>query len=127
VCSVPFLMIAPMLNGALFIFVLAVGGFLLQSTLPVNVTFAQLLAPISAATVSSLMMGFAWGTGGLTVPLVGMMADRVGIERALVVMSAMPLVAALLAVSLPSRNQPHLTARASDATTAEGIGIDVAD
>jgi FSR family fosmidomycin resistance protein-like MFS transporter len=127
VCSVPFLMIAPMLNGALFIVVLAVGGFLLQSTLPVNVTFAQLLAPISAATVSSLMMGFAWGTGGLTVPLVGMMADRIGIERALAVMSAMPLVAALLAVSLPSRNQPHLTARASDATTAEGIGIDVAD
>ena len=127
VCSVPFLMIAPMLNGALFIVVLAVGGFLLQSTLPVNVTFAQLLAPISAATVSSLMMGFAWGTGGLTVPLVGMMADRIGIERALVVMSAMPLVAALLAVSLPSRNQPHMTARASDATTAEGIGIDVAD
>jgi FSR family fosmidomycin resistance protein-like MFS transporter len=120
-------MIAPMLNGALFIVVLAVGGFLLQSTLPVNVTFAQLLAPISAATVSSLMMGFAWGTGGLTVPLVGMMADRIGIERALVVMSAMPLVAALLAVSLPSRNQPHVTARASDATTAEGIGIDVAD
>jgi len=127
VCSVPFLMIAPMLHGALFIVVLAVGGFLLQSTLPVNVTFAQLLAPISAATVSSLMMGFAWGTGGLTVPLVGMMADRVGIEGALVVMSAMPLLAALLAVSLPSRNQPHMTARASDATTAEGIGIDVAD
>jgi hypothetical protein len=43
------------------------------------------------------------------------------------VMSAMPLLAALLAVSLPSRNQPHMTARASDATTAEGIGIDVAD
>ena len=29
-------------------------------------------------------MGFAWGTGGLSVPLVGMMADRFGIERALV-------------------------------------------
>jgi len=43
------------------------------------------------------------------------------------VMSAMPLLAALLAVSLPSGNQRHITARASDATTAEGIGIDVAD
>jgi FSR family fosmidomycin resistance protein-like MFS transporter len=111
----------------LFIVVLATGGFLLQSTLPVNVTFAQLLAPISAATVSSLMMGFAWGTGGLAVPLVGMMADRFGIELALVVMSVLPLVAALLAVSLPSRKQTHVAARASDATTAEGIGIDVAD
>ena len=106
---------------------IAMGGFLLQSTLPVNVTFAQLIAPISAATVSSLMMGFAWGMGGLTVPLVGIMADRIGIERALIVMSAMPLIAAALAIPLPSRKQPHVAARASDATTAEGIGIDVAD
>jgi FSR family fosmidomycin resistance protein-like MFS transporter len=127
VSSVPFLVIAPMLHGWQFVMVLAIGGFLLQSTLPVNVTFAQLIAPISAATVSSLMMGFAWGTGGLSVPLVGMMADRFGIERALTVMSVLPLVAALLAVSLPSRIQPHVAARASDATTAEGIGIDVAD
>jgi FSR family fosmidomycin resistance protein-like MFS transporter len=106
---------------------LAVGGFLLQSTLPVNVTFAQLIAPISAATVSSLMMGFAWGTGGLSVPLVGMMADRFGIERALIALSALPLVAALLAVSLPSQKRAHVAARASDAATAEGISIDVAD
>jgi len=127
VCSVPFLMIAPLLDGALFVVVVAMGGFLLQSTLPVNVTFAQLIAPISAATVSSLMMGFAWGMGGLTVPLVGMLADRIGIEHALVAMSALPLIAAALAIPLPSRRQPHVVARASDATTAEGIGIDVAD
>ena len=127
VSCVPFLIVAPMLHGWLFVVVLAMGGFLLQSTLPVNVTFAQLLAPISAATVSSLMMGFAWGTGGLSVPLVGMMADGYGIERALTVMSTLPLVAALLAISLPSGKPAHVSARASDATTAEGIGIDVAD
>ena len=74
---------------------LSIGGFLLQSTLPVNVTFGQMIAPISAATVSSLMMGFAWGTGGLSVPFVGMLADRIGIESALVVMAFMPLLAAL--------------------------------
>jgi hypothetical protein len=43
---------------------LAIGGFLRQSTLPVNVTFGQTIAPISTATVSSLMMGFAWGMDG---------------------------------------------------------------
>ena len=80
----PFLFVAPLLSGWPFVVVLAVGGFLLQSTLPVNVTFAQTLAPISAATVSSLMMGFAWGTGGLAVPLVGLLADRIGIEHTLV-------------------------------------------
>jgi MFS transporter, FSR family, fosmidomycin resistance protein len=127
ICSVPFLMIAPLLHGWPFVIVLAAGGLLLQSTLPVNVTYAQLIAPISAATVSSLMMGFAWGTGGLSVPLVGMMADRFGIERALIVLSVLPLAAALLAFLLPSQKTPHVAARASDATTAEGIGIDVAD
>jgi FSR family fosmidomycin resistance protein-like MFS transporter len=127
ICSVPFLMIAPLLHGWPFVIVLAAGGFLLQSTLPVNVTYAQVIAPISAATVSSLMMGFAWGTGGLSVPLVGLMADRFGIERALIVLSVLPLAAALLAFLLPSQKTAHVAARASDATTAEGIGIDVAD
>ena len=106
---------------------LAIGGFLLQSTLPVNVTFGQTIAPISAATVSSLMMGFAWGMGGLIVPFVGMLADRIGIDRTLIVMSAVPLVAAAAGGPLPSRKPAHVAARASDATTAEGIGIDVAD
>ena len=71
------------LHGWPLVASLAIGGLLLQSTLPVNVTFGQRIAPISAATVSSLMMGFAWGTGGLCVPLVGMLADRIGIEGAL--------------------------------------------
>lgn len=101
VLAVPFLAIAPTLTGWRFVVVLALGGFLLQSTLPVNVTFGQTIAPISAATVSSLMMGFAWGTGGLSVPLVGMVADRIGIEQTLVMMAFMPLVAAGLAVPLP--------------------------
>ena len=103
VLSCPFLFVAPFLHGWAFVIVLAVGGLFLQSTLPVNVTFGQSLAPVSAATVSSLMMGFAWGTGGLSVPIVGMIADRVGIEHTLVGVSVMPLLAALCALPLPAR------------------------
>jgi FSR family fosmidomycin resistance protein-like MFS transporter len=101
VSAVPFLAVAPLLSGWQFVATLAMGGFLLQSTLPVNVTFGQTIAPISAATVSSLMMGFAWGVGGLTVPFVGMLADHIGIPHTLMVMSAVPLVAAALALPLP--------------------------
>ena len=126
VSAVPFLAFAPMLTGWTFVGVLAVGGFLLQSTLPVNVTFGQTLAPISAATVSSLMMGFAWGTGGLSVPFVGMLADRIGIERALVTMACMPLVAAALALPLPSGKHAPTPARASE-LLPESTGTDVAD
>lgn len=103
VVSTPFLVIAPFLHGWLFVVVLAIGGLFLQSTLPVNVTFGQSLAPVSAATVSSLMMGFAWGTGGLSVPFVGMIADRVGIEHTLVGVSLIPLAAAACALPLPAR------------------------
>jgi FSR family fosmidomycin resistance protein-like MFS transporter len=103
VLASPVLFVAPFLTGWAFPVVLAIGGLFLQSTLPVNVTFGQALAPVSAATVSSLMMGFAWGTGGLTVPLVGYVADRVGIETTLVGLSLLPLVAAACAIPLPAR------------------------
>ncbi len=102
VMSCPFLFVAPFLSGWPFVVVLAIGGVFLQSTLPVNVTFGQSLAPVSAATVSSLMMGFAWGTGGLSVPFMGMIADRIGIEHTLVGVSVIPLLAAAFALPLPA-------------------------
>ena len=103
VVAVPFLVAAPLLHGWSFMVVLAVGGLFLQSTLPVNVTFGQQIAPVSAATVSSLMMGFAWGTGGLAVPLVGMLADRIDIGPTLMIMGLLPLAAAACALPLPNR------------------------
>jgi MFS transporter, FSR family, fosmidomycin resistance protein len=103
VLSTPFLLAAPLLSGWSFIVVLAIGGFFLQSTLPVNVVFGQALAPISAATVSSLMMGFAWGMGGFSVPIVGAVADRYGIEPTLVGLAFIPLLAAAVSMLLPRR------------------------
>ena len=105
VLASPFLVAAPQLHGAAFVTVLAIGGFFLQSTLPVNVVYGQAVAPVSAATVSSLMMGFAWGTGGMTVPLTGFVADRVGIEATLTALSFVPLVAAACVLPLPGRRR----------------------
>ena len=99
--SVPLLVVAPTISGWPLIVALAIGGLLLQSTLPVNVTMAQTIAPISAATVSSIMMGFAWGVAGLSAPLVGIVADRVGIELTLTAIAGLPLAAAILAWPLP--------------------------
>lgn len=126
VLAVPFLAVAPTQTGWAFVALVSVGGFLLQSTLPVNVTFGQMIAPISAATVSSLMMGFAWGTGGLSVPFVGMLADRIGIERTLTVMAFTPLVAAAFAAPLPGGKLGRTPPRASDVGNIETSGTDVA-
>jgi FSR family fosmidomycin resistance protein-like MFS transporter len=103
VLSTPFLIATPFLSGWPFAIVLALGGFFLQSTLPVNVVFGQALAPVSAATVSSLMMGFAWGMGGFSVPIVGAVADRYGIERTLLGLAFIPLLAAAVSMWLPPR------------------------
>jgi FSR family fosmidomycin resistance protein-like MFS transporter len=119
VCATPFLFAAPFLTGWAFVVVLAIGGFFLQSTLPVNVTFAQALAPVSAATVSSIMMGFGWGTGGLSVPLVGMIADRVGIEPTLSGLALVPIAAAICALPLPSHARVATPVRPAEVVVAE--------
>jgi FSR family fosmidomycin resistance protein-like MFS transporter len=114
VLSVPFLAVAPSLSGWPFLVVLALGGICLQSTLPVNITFAHAIAPVSAATVSSLMMGFAWGTGGLAAPAVGWLADQVGVARALTLMALLPLVAAVCAIPLPRTGDGYAPATDAD-------------
>jgi FSR family fosmidomycin resistance protein-like MFS transporter len=119
VASCPFLVAAPFLTGGPFVIALAIGGLFLQSTLPVNVTFGQSLAPVSAATVSSLMMGFAWGTGGLSVPLVGLIADRAGIEHTLAGLAVVPLLAAACALPLPARARVFTAPRPADVIIPE--------
>jgi MFS transporter, FSR family, fosmidomycin resistance protein len=101
VAAVPFMAVAPHLPPLGFTIMLAIGGLLLQSTLPISVTFAQTFVKGGAATVSSLMMGFAWGMGSLTVPLIGMGADRFDIRPTLAVVAFIPLLAAALAWRLP--------------------------
>jgi MFS transporter, FSR family, fosmidomycin resistance protein len=108
VAAVPFMAAAPRLSPAGFTAMLALGGLLLQSTLPISVTFAQSFVKGGAATVSSLMMGFAWGMGSLFVPLIGAGADRFGIERTLGVLAFVPLLAACLAYRLPEQAASHV-------------------
>jgi MFS transporter, FSR family, fosmidomycin resistance protein len=101
--SVPFLLAGQLTSGWTLTVLVSIGGFLLQSTLPVNVTFGQQIAPVSAATVSSLMMGFAWGVGSLLAPVVGMLGDSLGLNVALSITSVVPVLAALFALPLPNR------------------------
>jgi len=108
ITAVPFMALAPHLPPIGFTTMLAIGGFLLQSTLPISVTFAQTFVKSGAATVSSLMMGFAWGMGSLTVPLIGMGADRFGIQPTLAVVAFIPLLGAALAWRLPEKGTFHI-------------------
>jgi FSR family fosmidomycin resistance protein-like MFS transporter len=116
VASVPFLLAGQLASGWPLTLLVSIGGFLLQSTLPVNVTFGQQIAPVSAATVSSLMMGFAWGVGSLLAPVVGVIGDRLGLSAALSITAVVPLMAAAVAVPLPRAIPLHQQAEPAPLT-----------
>lgn len=99
--ATPFLVAAPMLSPGSALVCLTLAGFFLQSTLSVNISFGQMIAPGNAATVASLLMGFAWGLGGLLIPLAGVAADRFGLEQTMVALGFVPLAGVALAWPLP--------------------------
>jgi FSR family fosmidomycin resistance protein-like MFS transporter len=81
-----------------------VAGFFVLATLPLGVVLAQDLAPRGRSMVASLMMGLAYGLGGLFSPLVGRLADLYTIEWVLAHMALVPLITLALIVFFP---QPH--------------------
>ena len=66
-------------------------GFFVLATLPLGVALAQKLAPQGKSMASSLMMGLAYGTGGLMTPLTGKLADVFSIQPVLGILALIPL------------------------------------
>jgi FSR family fosmidomycin resistance protein-like MFS transporter len=71
-------------------------GFFIMAPLPLGVALAQRLAPQGKSMASSLMMGLAYGTGGLLTPLTGKLADIFSIQPVLAAIAVIPLLAVLL-------------------------------
>lgn len=85
---------------------LVVGSFLLQGSLPVNVVLGQELAPRHSSTISSLLMGAAWGVGALVVAPIGMLADAHGLRAGLAALTAVLVPGLLCALALPAPHEP---------------------
>ena len=83
---------------------LSVGFFFLLLSNSVTIVLAQSWVPEHRSTVSSLLMGFAWGMGGLFAPLVGRLADLYGLERALFAVGLLPIIGIILALGMPRRH-----------------------
>ena len=52
--------------------------------------------------VSALIMGFAWGLGGMAVPVVGTLGDQMGLGRALFLVVLLPIFGFILSFFLPT-------------------------
>jgi len=80
----------------------ALAGGIVLATLPLGVVMAQSLAPRGRSMVGSLMMGFAFGLGGIVAPLVGRLADIYSVRIVLTGVSLIPLLTLPLIARFPS-------------------------
>jgi FSR family fosmidomycin resistance protein-like MFS transporter len=76
------------------------GGFSLAS-LPLGVVMAQKIAPRGRSMVASLMMGLAFGTGGILAPIVGKLGDLFTIQRVLMFVVCTPLLSLIPIYFIP--------------------------
>lgn len=97
----PVLMLLLFLKGVWVYFGVVLAGIFVLATMPLGVALAQKLAPKGRSMVASLMMGFAFGLGGIVSPLVGKLADLYSIQSTLMVISMMPLLTLPLILGFP--------------------------
>jgi MFS transporter, FSR family, fosmidomycin resistance protein len=120
ILAAPLMIGAFLTTGSFSLILLGLGGFVLLSTIPVNVAMAQELVPEQTSTVSALMMGAAWGVGAFAPQaLKGMVASH-GFRYALVFASAMTLLSAVCAFFLPREEKIHHKVIETEMATATG-------
>jgi FSR family fosmidomycin resistance protein-like MFS transporter len=102
-----------MTEGPMLFVALGVLGMVMISSFTVTIVMAQQLLPQNLGVASGLMVGFAIGTGGLGVTVLGVVADHYGVLVALQSIWLLPVVALLLSLAIryPARTRsdggPH--------------------
>jgi MFS transporter, FSR family, fosmidomycin resistance protein len=103
------LLCVPLLHGmfltdglvSLVFLILAAGA--LSGANSVIIALAQEMVPSRAGTASSLVMGLGWGAAGVLLIGFGTLAESISVPRALDIAATLPLLAAALALGLPTR------------------------
>jgi MFS transporter, FSR family, fosmidomycin resistance protein len=99
--QVPLIHLFLLSSGKTLFLLAAALGATIVSTFAVTIVMAQELFPRRMATASGTIAGFAIGTGGVGVTLLGAFADRHGVVAAARMINLLPAAGALLALLLP--------------------------
>ena len=98
--TLPLVFIPVVQNSILLFFVLGMQGMLLILTFSVTIVMAQKLLPHNLGIASGLLVGFAIGTGGIGVTLLGVVADHYGVPVALRSIMFIPLMGFIMSLFL---------------------------
>lgn len=97
----PFLLVFLLVSGKwIYPATILAGGFNMAS-LPLGVVMAQKIAPKGRSMVASLMMGLAFGTGGILAPIVGKLGDIFSIQSVLMILVCIPLISLIPIYFIP--------------------------
>jgi FSR family fosmidomycin resistance protein-like MFS transporter len=91
-------------SGLTSIIFLTLAGVVLYTSWSVIVVMASEAAPHNVGAVSGLMLGLAVGIGGFAALGFGALADRIGLQSALVAFTAFAFAGGLLAFIIPRSN-----------------------
>src|SRR5436190_13814570 len=100
--AIPFGLLFLEARGALAFVALALYGAVLTASFSVSVVLAQAYMPRNTGMASGLSVGFAIGTGGLGVAVLGWVADHHGLPAALAISALTPLAGFVAARFLPA-------------------------
>jgi FSR family fosmidomycin resistance protein-like MFS transporter len=102
----------------------AVLGFVTGAAWPPTLVMAQELFPKHAGVASGLALGFVFAMGGLGNAITGFVAERIGLLNSMVLVSILPLLAAVCTLVLPSHHDVASAARAARASLDQPAPLD---
>ena len=100
--ALPFGVLFMLTDGVLRFVMLGIFGGILTASFSVAVVLAQSYLPRNAGMASGLIVGFAIGTGGVAVTLLGVIADHHGLTTALWISALLPIAGFAVARFLPA-------------------------
>ena len=102
----PFFMSFMLMSSGLWLWVLAgASGAALLASFSVTTVLAQELLPGHVGLASGLVLGLAFGTGGVGTALSGYIADMIGLYQALWFLTFVPILGALLTALIKERGR----------------------
>lgn len=102
--TVPLVLAMLRSEGAVLWLVTGLAGAAILGPFAVLTVRAQEMLPQNVGMASGLLLGFSMGVGGLAMSPISLLAERLGLFETLELLAFLPLVSALLAMTL--RDQP---------------------
>ena len=99
-------------------------GFVTGAAWPPTLVMAQELMPKNAGVASGIALGFVFAMGGVGNYITGVLAEQIGLLNSMLLVSGLPLLAALCTLALPSHRDVASAAKTARASLEPPAALD---